>query len=231
MIAATAGTTNAGMIDPLMACSELARLYELWYHVDAAWGGGLIASDSLCNRLAGVKHADSVTIDAHKWFATTMGCGMLLTRRPALLSSAFQVTASYMPSNTVDVDPYVTSVQWSRRFVGLRLFLSLAAVGWKGYADHVEHSLAMSDLLRRQIIKCGWLVLNESPVGVLCFVPPAPAMVRAVVGRVVRSGQAWISVAEYEGRDVIRTCVTSGLTTEADIVTLVTALTTALDPS
>ncbi|MGA2412302.1 MAG: pyridoxal-dependent decarboxylase, partial [Candidatus Binataceae bacterium] len=118
MIVATAGTTNAGMIDPLGACAEIARRHGLWHHADAAWGGALIASDHLRGVLNGLEQADSVTIDAHKWFATTMGCGMFITKHPGLLSSAFQVQASFMPSNIHGVDPYVTSVQWSRRFLG-----------------------------------------------------------------------------------------------------------------
>ena len=166
MIAATAGTTNAGMIDPLSGCGEIARRAELWYHVDAAWGGGLIASNTLRTHLDGIDQADSVTIDAHKWFATTMGCGIFITRWPTLLSAAFHTSASYMPSNTANVDPYVTSAQWSRRFLGLRLFLSLATAGWEGYGKHVERMIAMSDLLKQRITAHGWLVINESSVGV-----------------------------------------------------------------
>src|SRR5205823_5011045 len=82
--------------------------------------------------LAGIELADSVTIDAHKWFATTMGCGMFITRHASVLSSAFQVSVSFMPSNVPGVDPYVTTLQWSRRFLGLRLFLSLAAATFEG---------------------------------------------------------------------------------------------------
>ncbi len=227
MIAATAGTTNAGIVDPLIVCSELARIHELWYHVDAAWGGGLIVSETLRDRLAGIEQADSVTIDAHKWFATTMGCGMLLTRWPQLLSAAFHVTASYMPSNAVDTDPYVTSIQWSRRFLGLRLFLSLATAGWEGHAEHVEHSLRLIDLLKQQISALGWTVVNESPVGVLCFIPPSPQTAREVVQQVVASGQAWLSVAVFEEQEVIRACVTSGITKESDITVLVAALVAA----
>src|SRR5690242_10980055 len=79
LIVATAGTTNAGMIDPLGRCAELARAHGLWFHVDAAWGGAVLASDRLRGVLAGIERASSITIDAHKWFATTMGCGMFLT--------------------------------------------------------------------------------------------------------------------------------------------------------
>ena len=224
LIAATAGTTNAGMIDPLPGCAEIARWAGVWYHVDAAWGGGLIASERLRARLAGIEQADSVTIDAHKWFATTMGCGMFLTRHPALLAAACHVSASYMPSNAATVDPYVTSVQWSRRFLGLRLFLSLATVGWTGYAEHVEHALSMIELLREQVMALGWSVVNQSPVGVLCFIPRPPQTVRPIVRRVVASGKAWVSVAVFEGQEVIRACVTSGVTTADDVAALVTVL-------
>jgi glutamate/tyrosine decarboxylase-like PLP-dependent enzyme len=164
MVAATAGTTNAGMIDPLVNIAEIARTAGLWYHVDAAWGGSLIASDKLSGMLAGIEQADSTTIDAHKWFATTMGCGMFLTRHAPVLSSAFQVSTSYMPSNLPHLDPYVTSVQWSRRFLGLRLFLSLAAVGWTGYGEHVERAIELIGLLKEKLLAQGWSIANDSSV-------------------------------------------------------------------
>jgi len=225
MIAATAGTTNAGMIDPLWACAELARSNKLWYHVDAAWGGALIASDRLRRALAGIERADSITIDAHKWFATTMGCGMFLTRHPHVLSSAFQVSTSFMPSNIPSVDPYVTSVQWSRRFLGLRMFLSLGAAGWSGYADHVERSIELTDLLKAELLSRGWSIANCSSLGVLCIKPPPGSDdVRSIVSRVLASGRAWVAAAAFEGSDVIRACVTHGETTEDDVLELVHAL-------
>jgi glutamate/tyrosine decarboxylase-like PLP-dependent enzyme len=125
MIVATAGTTNAGLIDPLPECATVSRQEGLWYHVDAAWGGALIASEQRRNELIGLELADSATIDAHKWFATTMGCGMFITPHTSILSSVFHVSAGFMPSSIEGVDPYLTSVQWSRRFSGLRLFLAL----------------------------------------------------------------------------------------------------------
>lgn len=225
MIAATAGTTNAGMIDPLGACGEIARAFGLWYHVDAAWGGAVIASDKMRHVLAGVEQADSVTIDAHKWFATTMGCGMFMTRHASMLSTAFQVSTSFMPSNVANLDPYVTSVQWSRRFLGLRLFLSLAAAGWKGYGEHVEHSIALIGLLREKLAAMGWSIANDSSLAVLCVEPPPSfADPRSIVGRVLASGRAWVSVARFEGREVIRACVTHGETTPDDLAELVNVL-------
>lgn len=225
MIAATAGTTNAGMIDPLLACAEIAHDSGLWYHVDAAWGGALIASDRLRGALQGIELADSVTIDAHKWFATTMGCGMFITRHRQALSSAFHVSASYMPSNHPNLDPYVTSVQWSRRFLGLRLFLSLAAAGWTGYGRHIERSISLVQLLTQKLREQGWIIVNNSLLGVVCFQPPpGRGDVRSIVRRVLDSGRAWVSVAMFERGEVIRACVTHGKTTTDDILELVEVL-------
>jgi aromatic-L-amino-acid/L-tryptophan decarboxylase len=229
MVAATAGTTNAGMIDPLHECAAIAANHRLWYHVDAAWGGAIIATDRGHEVLAGLRAADSVTIDAHKWFATTMGCGMFLTPHLSVLSDAFQVETTFMPSNARSVDPYVTTVQWSRRFLGLRMFLSLAAAGWPGYAAHVERAIHLIDLLRERLSARGWRIANASPLAVLCVEPPTSGRdARSVVGAVVESGRAWISAARFEGRDVVRICVTNGETSPDDIDALVESLCAAL---
>jgi glutamate/tyrosine decarboxylase-like PLP-dependent enzyme len=178
--------------------------------------------------LAGIERADSVTIDAHKWFATTMGCGMFITRHPLILSQTFQVATGFMPSNTATVDPYVTTAQWSRRFIGVRLFLSLGAAGWDGYAQHVERSVELIDYLRRLLSERQWRIANGSPLGVLCVQgPPGSPDTRIISGRVLASGRAWVAVAKYEGRDVIRICLTNGEATTDDIHLLVDALTEA----
>lgn len=228
MIAATAGTTNAGMIDPLPACAALAADHALWFHVDAAWGGALIASDRLRGALSGIGQADSITIDAHKWFATTMGCGMFLTRHPETLSAAFRVATGYMPSNIGGVDPYVTSVQWSRRFLGLRLFLSLAAAGWEGYARHVERAVGLAALLADGLKQRGWSVANRPTTAVVCLDRPTGSAGAAdIVKRVLATGAAWISSADFEGRPVIRACITHGETTADDVTGLIDSLESA----
>jgi glutamate/tyrosine decarboxylase-like PLP-dependent enzyme len=226
MVAATAGTTGAGAIDPLVASGEIARDADLWYHVDAAWGGALIASDSLRRRLAGIERADSVTIDAHKWLAATMGCGMFITTRASALPEVFGVSTSFMPpSSAHEFDPYTSSVQWSRRFLGLRLFLSLAAAGWAGYAAHVERAIALAGLLADGLASRGWRIANEPALAVVCAEPPGGgASVKEVVGRVLASGRVWVSAAMFEGREVVRACVTNGKTTRRDIVEALDAL-------
>jgi glutamate/tyrosine decarboxylase-like PLP-dependent enzyme len=226
MVVATAGTTGAGMIDPLHACADIAQQERLWYHVDAAWGGAALASNRLRKLLAGIERADSITIDAHKWLATTMGCAMFITRRGDLLSEAFHASTSFMPSSVSGVDPYLNSVQWSRRFLGLRLFFALAAAGWDGLGAHVERSVEVVDRVKERLLSLGWTVANDSALAVLDAVPPAElGDVRELVGRVVASGRAWVAPTRFEGRDVVRICATNGETTMEDVDALIAALT------
>jgi len=226
LIAATAGTTGGGMIDPLSACADIAAANGVWFHVDAAWGGAALSSDRLRAFLDGIERSDSITIDAHKWFATTMGCGMFLTRHSAVLSEAFRVAADFMPSAAVSTDPYLNSVQWSRRFLGLRLFLSLGVAGWQGVADHVERAVDVVAQVQERLVARGWNVANDSPLAVLCVEPPANGPgVRDIVRRTLESGRAWVARSTFEGRHVIRICATHGQSSLADVEELVRVLT------
>jgi glutamate/tyrosine decarboxylase-like PLP-dependent enzyme len=225
LISATAGTTGAGMIDPLEPCAAIARENNVWYHVDAAWGGAALCSDRLRPQLAGIELADSVTLDAHKWLATAMGCGMFISRDAAILSEAFRVGAEFMPSSASNIDPYLNSVQWSRRFMGLKLFLSLGAAGWQGYGAHVERAAQVIACARARLAARGWTIANDSPLAVLCVLPPVgSAPIREIVRKVLASNRAWAAVAKLEGREVVRICATHGETTVADVEELVSAL-------
>lgn len=222
LVAGTAGTTNAGMIDPLLDIHSIARSANIWFHVDAAWAGALIAHPERARVLKGIEEADSVTIDAHKWFATTMGAGVFLTSQPRLLEEVFRVQASYMPESTPGTDLYVSSNLWSRRFVGLRLFLSLATVGWDGYAKMIDHGIALSDQLAEGLEAAGWQKLNASPAAVVCLLPPPGFLpVGKIVERLQENRRFWLSAAAYEGRAVLRACITNGRTNSEDIDELI----------
>ena len=225
MIVATAGTTGAGMIDPLHACADIAKQQALWLHVDAAWGGAALASNRLRGVLDGMERADSITIDAHKWLATTMGCAIFISRRADLLSEAFHASTSFMPSSISGVDPYLNSVQWSRRFLGLRLFLALAAAGWEGLGAHVERGVEVIERVKERLLALGWRIANDSPLAVLDAIPPKDlGDVRTLVRKVVASGRAWVAPTTFEGQDVVRICATNGETAMADVDALVRAL-------
>jgi hypothetical protein len=97
--------------------------------------------------------------------------------------------------------------------------------GWAGYAIHVERAVAVIDQVKRLLLDRGWSVLNDSRLAVLCVVPAEGSRpVREIARRVLDSGLAWVAVAEFEGREVIRICATHGETTETDVEILTQAL-------
>ena len=226
MVVGTAGTTSAGVIDPLTELARFCHDEQLWFHVDAAWGGAAIVSSSLRHYLAGIEHADSITCDAHKWFSVAMGCGMFFCRHPETVARAFRAEASYMPSrgDSDTSDPYTHSVQWSRRFAGLKLFLTLAELGETGQAEVIDQQARMGNLLRERLIAANWRVVNNTPLPVVCFTREGldlPLFLQELKSQQI----AWMSEARLGNRTVLRACVTSLKTTEEDIEQVVEQIT------
>lgn len=218
MVSGTVGTTAAGVIDPLPDLARYSESEGLWFHVDAAWGGAAILSPRLRDYLAGIESADSITCDAHKWFSVPMGAGMFFCRHPEAVSASFHAETPYMPEETKGSlpDQYTTTAQWSRRFIGLKLFLSLAERGESGYVEMIEHQASMGDVLRECLQRTGWRIVNQTPLPVVWFTRDgldAPQLVTALQERQI----AWMSAVELGGTSALRACITSFRTTERDI--------------
>jgi glutamate/tyrosine decarboxylase-like PLP-dependent enzyme len=226
LLVATLGATGTGVIDPIGALRGFADRYGLWLHADAAWGGSALLSPALRHHLAGIESADSVTWDAHKWMSVPMGSGMFFCRHAEAARLAFAISAAYMPPPQGEevVDPYTTSAQWSRRHIGLKVFMAMAELGLDGYGRLVEGQARLGDYLRRRLLATGWTLANETPLPVVCFHREgldAPGL----VARIHREGATWISsLALPGGPTVLRACITSYHSTEADVEALLAAL-------
>jgi glutamate/tyrosine decarboxylase-like PLP-dependent enzyme len=227
LIAATAGTTNAGAIDPLPECADIAARENVWFHTDAAWGGAAALDPHLRPLLDGIERSDSITFDAHKWLSVPMGAGVFITRHRDILDRTFRVLTAYMPKEAAGldiIDPHLHSMQWSRRFTGLKVFLSLAVAGWSGYCEAIRHQTAMGKLLRDGLADDGWEIANDTPLPVVCFADRDGGAERqkAIAMTVVSSGEAWISTTLLGGnRTVLRACITNYLTQPRDVDALV----------
>lgn len=227
LVVATAGTTNAGVIDPLSELAEVVHRERLWYHVDAAWGGAAAIVPEMRPLLNGIARADSITFDAHKWLSVPMGAGIYITRHPDIMDRTFRTQTAYMPKEAAAldiVDPHLHTMQWSRRFTGLKVFLSLLVSGWNGYADAIRHQTAMGALLREKLQAGGWRIENQTPLPVICFSDPDGADPHAIAMQVVSSGEAWISTTVLHGNTVLRACVTNYRTQPSDVQALTECL-------
>ena len=226
MIVATAGTTSCGAIDPLDALADVARDEDVWLHVDGAFGATALLSPTVAPRLAGIHRADSVTWDAHKWMGAAQGAGMFFTPHETLASKVFSVDAPYLPRGG---HPYATTIQWSRRAAGAKVFALLAATGWAGLAARVDRCVALGERLREGVRERGWTVFGEGPLPVVAFASDAmrrganhPAK-EAV--RMRREGVAFVTDTRVADRfAAVRACVANPTTTEADVDALIAAL-------
>jgi glutamate/tyrosine decarboxylase-like PLP-dependent enzyme len=230
MVVGTAGTTGAGIIDPLEEIANLCGRENLWFHVDAAWGGAAVLSPKLQGTVKGIESADSVTWDAHKWLSVPMGAGMFFCRHRDAVAEAFRATTPYMPGSTEDTfDPYITTIQWSRRFTGLKVFMALAEMGAGGYGEEIEHQARMGRELEVRLVRKGWKVVNETPLPVVCFtherIETGKIAIADILNKIYEQGRHWLSEVRLPGgARALRVCICSYRTGISDIDLLVREL-------
>jgi glutamate/tyrosine decarboxylase-like PLP-dependent enzyme len=237
-VIATAGTTNTGAVDDLVAVAEICRRHDLWMHVDGAYGGSAIFSDQHRMLLCGIEHADSITIDPHKWMAMPLAAGVILTRHPEMLERAFAVAAPYMPkaAESKSLDNSRISTQWTRRMNSLKLWLTLRVHGRKAYEEHIDRQLNLAQTFEH------WLRASEhfelaapQTLPIVAFRFKAATLTQeqlaevhaSIVEDVTADGNRWISETTVNGHSVIRMMVISYLTEEHHLRELGEALTKA----
>ncbi|MEM7305020.1 MAG: aminotransferase class V-fold PLP-dependent enzyme [Planctomycetota bacterium] len=224
LVAATVGTTNAGAIDPVAECRAICDRFGVHLHVDSAWAGALAASDEHRHHVAELELADSLTIDAHKWLSVPMGTGMVFVRNREWLHRAYGVATGYMPTGDGE-DAYITTGQWSRRFLGARLWMMLRANGRAGYEALFRAHFALARSLRDELPTHGWRVLNDTPLPVVLFEDAREgAESQAIADGLEHHGELWLGRVEYEGRSALRACMTSFLTGPDDTAVLLERL-------
>lgn len=154
-VVATGGTTNAGIIDDLEGIAEVCEKEKLWFHVDAAYGGGALVADSVRHLFKGIERADSITIDPHKWMFSPYDCGAVIYRDPELAKNAHSQEGSYLDifkdEGAVGFNPTDYQIQLTRRVRGLPLWFSLATHGTDRYKQAVERGIELAQIAGRLI--------------------------------------------------------------------------------
>ncbi len=231
MIIANAGSTGTGAMDPLREIAEIAKENDLWFHVDAAYGGAMIVEPSMKHLLAGAEQSDSITIDIHKWFSAPMATSMFITSHRSILSQTFRITADYMPKEAkgMDVeDPFTHSIQWSRRFIGLKFYLSLLMFGWNGLAEMIRSTTRVGNYLKNVLSENNWQIINDTVLPIVCFTDREfkddKSFVFEICNQVVDSGKAWVSTYKAGDTDTLRACITNYRSGEREINELVDIL-------
>ncbi len=210
-IVATAGTTDAGAIDPLADVAALAAKEGIWVHVDAAWGGALLLSEKYRHYLNGLELVDSVTLDFHKQFFQTISCGAFLLK-DARHYQLMRYQAAYLNSDFDEehgVPNLVSkSLQTTRRFDALKLWMGLEALGQKKYAEIIDNGVTLAQDVAAYVAEQPQLELVMKPqlASVLFRFRPAQgdmafiALLNQRIGdALLASGAANVGVTEADG--------------------------------
>lgn len=169
---ATAGTTNAGIIDDLTGIADVCEDLDIWFHIDGAYGGAGLAAPSIRPLYEGVERADSIVIDPHKLLFAPFDCAALLYRDPAAARRAHTQEAAYLDSISHEDDwsPYHYAYHLTRRVRGLPFWFSLATYGTRNYTDAIETVLALTRATADEIRGRGSLELALDPeISVVVF--------------------------------------------------------------
>jgi glutamate/tyrosine decarboxylase-like PLP-dependent enzyme len=232
-IAAVAGSTNTGSVDAVVDLAELSELESVWLHVDAAYGAAARLSRRDAHRVAGLERADSVTVDPHKWFFQAYDIGGLVVRRRQDLPAVFHRAPEYYASNRPEDEPldwYQYSMEGTRRFRALKLWMSWKHLGTEGLGRLIEQNDDLAGYLAARCHEAEDFETAppEPDLSVVCFrhLPSAleaipDEMLDTYQSRLQRalelSGDAWVSLTTLRGRTYLRAGIVNYLSTEADV--------------
>jgi aromatic-L-amino-acid/L-tryptophan decarboxylase len=229
-VVATTGTVSTGAVDPLEAVAAIARKYDLYLHVDGAYGG--LAALAVPERIGPLGLADSVSLDLHKWLYQPIDCGLLLFRDRELARRTFAYTDDYVSSFAEDpLEAFMffeESMELSRRFRALKVWLSLRYHGLGSYRASIREDLDLAQSLARKIQDNDRLeLLAPVELSAVCFRACGVASAdldelnRSVLTAVNERGRVYISNATINGRFALRACITNHRTTTEDLDVLI----------
>lgn len=228
-VVATAGTTNAGIIDDLVGIAEVCRDSGVWFHVDAAYGGAALAVESARPLFKGIENADSVTIDPHKWLFSPYDCGAVIYREPEIARKAHAQGGSYLDifysEGARGFNPSDYQIQLTRRVRGLPLWFSLAMHGTDRYAQAIERGIELAKIAGELIEKTDYAELVREPsLSCVLFRRKGwtPEDYKQWTFRNQRDGYALVAPTQWrsngEHETVARFCFINPDTSEADIL-------------
>src|SRR5438477_2412776 len=228
-VVASAGTVNTGAIDPLPEIAAIVRRHNLWLHIDGAYGA--LAAIAAPAKFAGLESADSISLDPHKWLFQSLDCGCLLYRDASAAQRAFSHAGDYAKS--LSTDPiegfafFEESIELSRRFRALKLWLSLRFHGMRAFRDVLRGNMELATRLGAAIASHPeFELLAPIELSAVCFRhnPQKSADNEdlnhhnaALLKQLIKRGRVYLSNATVHGKFALRACIVNHRTTEADV--------------
>ncbi len=231
LVVASAGTTDVGIIDPLEKIAQVAQEHNLWFHVDAAYGGAFLMAEvenedgtTVRDQFKGIEQADSITLDPHKGFFLPYGLGAVLVKDIATLYHANSFKANYLQDAESDVEPTPNdlSIELSKHFRGLRLWLPLQLVGEAPFKAALSEKILLTRYFHEEVQKLGFEVgpYPELSIATYRFVPKygdANTYNKVLLQKIWSDGRFFVSSTTIAETYWIRLCVLGFRTHKAEV--------------
>lgn len=234
LIVGNAGTVSTGAIDPLPELAAIAREFDLWFHVDGAYGGMAAVLPDAPSDLRGLTEADSVAVDPHKWLYAPLEAGCALVRNPDKLRDAFAYHPPYYHFGDEATNYFDLGPQNSRGFRALKVWLAIQQAGRSGYEQMISDDIRLSQILFDRIRQFPELepLTQSLSIATFRYVPrnldagdegAAQYLNRLneeLLTRLQSSGEAYLSNAIIHGKFALRACIVNFRTSQADVEAL-----------
>ena len=231
LVAGTAGTVSTGAVDPLPELAALCREFDLWFHVDGAYGGLAAVLPDAPPEFAGLREADSVAVDPHKWLYAPLEAGCALVRNADRLRDAFSYHPPYYHFGIEATNYYDLGPENSRSLRALKVWLALQQVGREGYVEMISEDIRLARELYRRIADYAELeaLTHSLSITTFRFVPSdlksgsegvnayLDELNLELLTRLQSSGAFYLSNAVIDGRFALRACIVNFRTSLADI--------------
>lgn len=235
-VIASVGTTNTGSIDPLEEIALLCKQYNLWMHVDGAFGASVLLSKKYKHLLKGIEQSDSISWDAHKWLFQTYGCGMVLMKDRKNLVNSYHTNPEYLKDlETSDdcINPYDIGMELTRPARGLKLWLTLQVVGSDMLGAAIEHGFQLAQWAEDELKKNSEIeIISPAQLAIINF-RYAPEtftenqkdeLNQKISKKIIEDGYAGIFTTVLNGKKVLRICAIHPEATENDMRSTVNRL-------
>ena len=235
LVIGTLGTTNTGTIDPLSEIGDIAKKYNLWFHVDGAYGGSSLISPIYRNFSKGIEKSDSLTWDTHKWLMQTYSCSTLLVKNKQTLLDAFVEHPEYLEdiSSSDHVDGWDKSPEMSRPHRAIKLWFTVQAIGTNLLEEMVEYSFYNAIMVEKELEKKNnWEIISKPSCGTINFRFAPEGLTSQELNdlnlkiskEINDSGYAYIVTTTLKDIKTIRMCMINANSTSEDILNTIELL-------
>lgn len=228
---ATAGTTNTGTVDPFTDLAKICKAEDIWFHIDGAYGGFAILSESGKMMLKGIEKADSLTVDPHKWFYQPYEIGCLLIKNHKWLKSTFTEKPEYLrdiEGNTSEINFYDHGIELTRRFRALKFYMSVKTFGLTEFRKAISYNIKLAEATESLLRKSSnWEVISPATLAVINFrynpignklsEKKLDALNQHISAQVVGSQKALLVTTVLNKQVVLRMCLINPRTKLTDV--------------